>query len=269
MGMIFTIAGKEVKEILKTKSTLILGIVFAGFFAFMYSQNVVNNGRGAVSGAVFFLSLSIALFVAYTTTAQIFLLEKREGVIETLMCAPVSLRQIWAGKTVAGLMPSWLISVFAVLLLVILSSVKAGALLVPDVSVILHVLVTVPLFIAAFIGLVGFGQLLLGMKENRLLNFIVFMPAFATLYGSGFAVASGLAVSWKYVLIFFGASLTLLGIAAFLTRFLSRERIVTTIEYRFSERDRELRFNGNLLRTILSPTGFLGRLQSSAYLLGR
>ena len=230
MGKICVIALKEVKEILKTRSTLILGIVFAGFFAFMYSQNVANNGEGAIDGAVFFLSLSIALFVAYTTTAQVFLLEKREGVIETLMCAPVSLRQIWAGKTAAGLVPSWVISLFAIVLLVILSSVKADTLMIPDISVILHVLVTVPMFIAAFIGLVGFGQLLLGMKENRLLNFIVFMPAFAALYGSGFAVAGGLRVTWPHVLIALGASLVLLGIAGFLTRFLSRERIVTTIE---------------------------------------
>ncbi len=230
MGKILVIAEKEVKELLKARSSLILGVVFAGFFAFMYSQNVVSNGEGAIDGAAFFLSLSIALFVAYTATAQVFLLEKREGVIETLMCAPVSLRQIWAGKTVAGLVPAWVTSILAVLLLVGLSSVKAEAVIIPDIAVMFHVLVTVPVFIAAFIGLVGFGQLLLGMKENRLLSFIVFMPAFAALYGSGFAVAGGLSVSWSHVLIFLGASVGLLGVAGFLTRFLSRERIVTTIE---------------------------------------
>jgi ABC-2 type transport system permease protein len=230
MGKIFTVARKEIKEILKTWSTLLMGFAFAIFFAFIYSENVVSKGADAINGAVFFLSLAIALFTAYTSTAQVFLLEKREGVIETLMCAPVSLRQIWAGKMVGGLVPSWLVAIFAALMLVIVSSVKMKTLLVPDFPVIVHLLIAVPVFVSGFIGLVGFGQLLLGMKENRLLNFIIFMPAFAALYGSGFAVASNLDVAWAHVGIVFAGSILLLGVAAWLAGRLNRERIVTTIE---------------------------------------
>jgi ABC-2 type transport system permease protein len=230
MAKVLIIARKEIKEVFKTRSTIILGLVFAGFFAFMYSQNVVSNGGTAINGAIFFLSLSIAIFTAYTTTAQIFLLEKREGVIETLMCAPVSLRQIWAGKTVAGVVPSWLVSLFAAIMVMVISGIKSKTLLIPDIAVIVNVLVVVPVFISAFVGLVGFGQLLLGMKENRLLSFIIFMPAFAALYGSGFAIASNLDVSWLHVGIVLCIALALLGLGTWLTGFLNRERIVTTIE---------------------------------------
>ena len=231
MGKTLIVARKEIKEILGNRTTLLLGLAFAVFFGIMYSQSVISAESRNISldGSVFYLSLAIAIFMAYISSGQIFLLEKRDGVIETLMCAPVSLRQIWAGKAVAGAVPSWLVAIFATLLLSIITSIRSGAVLMPGVATVVHVLFAVPVFIAAFIGLVGFGQLLLGMRENRLLNFLLFVPAFGALYGSGFAVASGLSVSWQYVTILFVGSLVLLEIAAYLTRYLSRERIVTTI----------------------------------------
>jgi ABC-2 type transport system permease protein len=229
MKKILIVARKEVKELFTSKSTLLIGFILAGFFAFSYSQSITDGNR-SLNGAIFFLSLAIGLFMAYTSTNQIFLLEKKDGVIETLMCAPVSLRQIWTGKTIAGMVLSWLVSIFAVVVLVIISGIKTGTFIIPDIPVIGHILAGVPLFNYAFVGLVGFGQLLLGMKENRLLNFIVFMPLFAAIFGSGFALAGNFNVTWIHTGIVFGISLLLTGIATWLTGYLSRERIVTTIE---------------------------------------
>lgn len=234
MSKTLAIARKETKEIFKNRTTLLLGLGFAVFFSISYSQAIISGGgRGAtisLEGAIFYLSLSVALFMAYVSTSQVFLLEKREGVIETLMCAPVSLRQIWLGKTLAGMIPAYAVSITAALLLVAIPSFRTGTLLAPGVVTVVHVLFVVPVFVAAFIGLVGFGQLLLGMRENRLLNFLLFVPAFAALYGSGYAVARSVTVSWLYVAILFAASLVMLSVAFYLTRYLSRERIVTTIE---------------------------------------
>lgn len=233
MSKTLVIARKEIKEILKNRTTLLLGLGFAIFFSITYSQGIISRGGNgtaiSLDGSIFYLSLSIALFMAYVSTSQIFLLEKRDGVIETLMCAPISLRQIWLGKTLAGVVPAYLVSIIAALLLATISSFRTGALLVPGAAAVVHVLFAVPVFIAAFTGLVGFGQLLLGMRENRLLNFLIFVPAFAALYGSGYAIAMGVTISWQYVAILFTASLALLSTATYLTRYLSRERIVTTI----------------------------------------
>jgi ABC-2 type transport system permease protein len=231
MYKMLIIARKEIKEILKNRSTLLLGLGFAVFFAVIYAQQVVKaeDASSAADGAIIYLSPAIALFSAYISTGQIFLLEKRDGVIETLMCTPVSLRQIWCGKVIAGVVPAWLTAILAALLLEIISSVQINNLLILGWAVIFHVLVTVTVFTAAFTGLAGFGQLLLGMKENKLLNFVLFVPAFAALYSSGFAVTRSIDITWIYILIMFGGSLLLLGLTAFVTRFLSRERIVTTI----------------------------------------
>lgn len=232
MGKTLIVARKEIKEILRSRTTLLLGLAFAVFFSATYSQGIVRSDGGraiSLDSSIFYLSLSIALFTAYVSTGQIFLTEKRDGVIETLMCAPLSLRQIWFGKTVAGVIPAYLVSIFATLLLLTITSIQSGAVLVPGMATMVHVLLTVPIFIAAFTGLVGFGQLLLGMRENRLLNFLLFVPAFGALYGSGYAIASGVTISWQFVAILLAASLVLFGATIYLTKYLSRERIVTTI----------------------------------------
>jgi ABC-2 type transport system permease protein len=233
MSKTLVVARKEIKEILTSRTTLLLGLGFAIFFSITYSQGVIGKGGNgpaiSLDGSIFYLSLAIALFMAYVATGQIFLTEKRDGVIETLMCAPLDLRQIWFGKTLAGVVPAYLVSILAALLLVTISSFRSGTALVPGMATVVHVLFDVPVFIAAFTGLVGFGQLLLGMRENRILNLILFAPAFAALYGSGYAVASGFTVSWQHVAVVLAGSLVLLGVATYLTRYLNRERIVTTI----------------------------------------
>jgi len=222
---------KELKELLANRTTLLLSLVFAVVFSVIYSQQIMNPNTGMISvdGAIFYLSLSLALFTAYMSTGQIFMLEKRDAVIETLMCAPVTLRQIWLGKTLAGVVPSWLSAILTALLLVTIPGIRTGRFVIPDISIIFHVLITVPVFVAAFTGLLGCGQLFLGMRENRILNFVLFAPAFAVLYGSGLMLTKGIMVSWIYTGMVFSGSLLLFGLAVLLAGFLSRERIVTTL----------------------------------------
>lgn len=231
MNKVTVIYRKELKELLKNRTSVLLGLVFAGFFAILYSQQIINSKDGSINinGTIFYLTLAIALFSAYMSTGQIFMLEKRDGVIETLMCAPVTLRQIWWGKTLAGAMLSWFTAIFTALLVFIIPVIQAKKIFIPEMPAFFHVLITVPLFVAAFTGLLGCGQLLLGMRENRLLNFVIFAPAFAVLYSSGLILSRGIVISWMYTGMVFGGSLLLLGLAIFLTGFLSRERIVTTI----------------------------------------
>ena len=61
------------------------------------------------------------------------------------------------------------------------------------------------------------------------LNLLIFFSAFAALYGSGYAVMGGATISWRHVGILFSISICLLGITAYLSRHISKERIVTTI----------------------------------------
>jgi len=152
-----------------------------------------------------------------------------DRVIETLMCAPLNLRQIWLGKVLAVTTLAYLLSLLTALVIVIISNILSESLLLPSVPILFHVLLVVLMFVAALAGLLGFVQFLLGMRENRILGFIIFIPAFTALYGSVYMIGTSFAISWTHVGILFGISALLLAVTAYLTRRLSKERIVTTI----------------------------------------
>ena len=232
MNRILVIAGKEIRELLHDKRTMGTGVVFAFFFGIIYSLRTINaQGADALSmdSSLFFLSAAIGFFMTYISTGQVFLREKSDKVIETLMCTPVNLRQIWLGKVLAVACAAYILSLLSALVAIIVPFVLTRSFILPGGIILFHILPGIFLFIMAIAGLLGFIQLLLGMRENRILNFVIFAPAFGLLYGSGYAVGSNFTISWLQVLVPFAVSLLLLILAAFLVRRLNKERIVTTI----------------------------------------
>jgi len=233
MRKTLVVARKETRELLSTKSTIFVGLAFVVFFSFLNSLAVIKgkDASSAVSldSSVFYLSAMIGLFIAYMSTGQVFLREKADRVIETLMCAPINLRQIWLGKVLGVTVAAYSLSFITSLVIIVISSILSRNLLLPTIAILVHVLLVVPALIAAFTGLLGFVQFRLGMRESRILNFVIFAPLFAGLYGAGYVMGSSFAVSWIQVGFLFGASVILLAVSAYLTRRLSKERIVTTI----------------------------------------
>jgi len=233
MNRTLVVARKEIKELLKNKGILLTALGLALFFS-IFTSVAVSKGRESASvvslnSSVFYLSAMVGLFIAYMSTSQIFLREKADRVIETLLCAPVNLRQIWLGKVLGVSVPAYLLSLLTVLLITVISGILSSSLLVPTTSILVHVLLVLPTLIAAFTGLLGFVQFRLGMRESRILNFVIFAPLFAGLYGAGYVMGGSFAVSWTQVGILFGISALLLAVTAYLTKRLSKERIVTTL----------------------------------------
>jgi ABC-2 type transport system permease protein len=149
--------------------------------------------------------------------------------VETLLCASVSLRQILLGKTLGVSLVSYLISLLAMTVLIVVISLRNQALTLPSLTIILYLLLVVPIFTAAFSGLYGLAQMVLGLRENRFVGLIILIPLFIGLSAVTSLVSEGMSVSWPAVVIVLGASLVLLALAAFLSRYVSRERIVTTL----------------------------------------
>ena len=95
MHKTLVVARKEAKDLLGNKGTLFLGLGFALFFPILrllaiikgYSEFGVENSTVATSldGSIFFLSAALGLLITYISDSQIFLREKRDVVIETLM----------------------------------------------------------------------------------------------------------------------------------------------------------------------------------------
>lgn len=232
MGQVLIILRKEFKELLTSLSSVLSGLGMALFFSVMYgiglTQGPTPLPRHALDGSMFALSAMLGLFMSYTFTSQVFLREKMTKVTETLLCAPVSLRQIWLGKTLAVTLLSYIISLAGIATLITVASARSGAFVQPSPAVLFHFIFVVPTFIAAFGGLVGVAQMAMGMKENQIFGFIIFLPAFIGL-NTIVSMSGGVTIAWWQVGIALGGSLILLFIASFLTRFLSRERIVVTL----------------------------------------
>ena len=96
-------------------------------------------------------------------------------------------------------------------------------------AILLHILVVVPAFIAAFVGLLGFGHFLLGMRENQIIYISMFAVIFIALCFIRNVIVVGFTVSWREVGALLVIFVLLLALTSYLTRFLSMERIVTTI----------------------------------------
>lgn len=177
----------------------------------------------------FYFVLMLGIFTAYLFSGTVFFNEKREGIIETVLCTPLSLRQLWSGKVVGVTIPAYLISLLSAALMTILGNIFSTSMLLPSPAIALHIFLVVPAFIAAAVGLLGFGHSLLGMRENQIINLLTFVALFGALAFTKNIMAGGFAVSWMAVGVLLLVAVLLLALISYLTRYLSKERIVTTI----------------------------------------
>ena len=72
----------------------------------------------------------------------------------------------------------------------------------------------------------AFGHLLLGMRENQIINISIFIVIFFTLSLTKNVIGVGFTVTWIEVGVFLMVALLLLALISYLTRYLSKERIV-------------------------------------------
>lgn len=227
-----TIARKEIGEIITNRGLLFSGIFFAAWFSIMTGMGLIGEEETLYkqfSNSLFYMSSMIGLFIGYVYSGQTFLREKQTGIVETLLCAPVSLRTIWLGKALGVAFPSWVLAVIAAGVITVMTNHSSPETLAPGAPVIVHLLVALPLFITAAVALIGFGQLMLGMRENMLVNMLTIMVLFGALAATRIVLESNLLVTWAAVAALGAASAILLAVTTLLGRFLSRERIVRTI----------------------------------------
>lgn len=224
---------KEVRELRKSRSTILTGVAFVLFFGVMYSLQVFFDSEvgleQSLSSVLFFLSSLLGVFLGYTMASQVFLREKMDAVIETLLASPVRLGEIWLGKTAAVTVFASVLAVAAAVLMSLVVSIRAGSPTVVSPPVAFHVVVGVPLLTAVLVGLLGFAQLLLGMKENRIIGLALFIPIFAGLYGLGYTSAGTFVVSWREVLLLSAGAVLVLVVLLRAAPRISKERIVTSL----------------------------------------
>jgi len=226
---VVTIARKELREIATNRGLLFSGVFFAGWFSVMTAMGVTGqhiSRATELDNSLFYMGALIGLFVGYIYSGQTYLREKQTGIVETLLCAPVSLRSIWIGKALGVALPSWILSLMSAFTIVLIVNHQSAEPMMPGATVLVHLLVVVPAFIVAAVALMGFSQLMLGMRENMIVNMLTIMILFGALATTRLVVEEAELVTWGAVAGLLGGSLCLLLITWLLGRFLSRERIL-------------------------------------------
>ena len=220
MNMAMVVAQKEIKEIVKNRGLLFGSVWFGCSFGIIFSSQALS-----LDNSVFSVALLAGVLVGYMFSGRVFLREKRERIIETLLCTPLSLKSIWFGKVVGVTIPAYLVSLLTVALITIVSNITLHSLLFPSAAILIHALVVVPVFITSVISLMGFCQFWFGMRENRIIGYLVMLGVLPVI----FPYNMSLAVSWVEVVVLLVVSVLLLAITTYLSRYLSKEKIVTTI----------------------------------------
>jgi len=231
MHMMRVVARKEIMNIRRNKGLLVAGLYVGGLFGVL---NVLLSGHvSAMNNTVFSTALLVGVFVGYSFSGQVFLREKREKVIETLLCTPLSLKAIWLGKVVGATVPAYLFSLLSVSLVILVSNRITPSLLLPSIPVLIHVFGVVPVFIASTISAIGLGQFLLGMRENKIMGFLIvglLLPfMYPSILGGLVRGEMGSVVSWLDVGSCLIAAVLLLAFTTYASRYLNKEKIVTTL----------------------------------------
>jgi ABC-2 type transport system permease protein len=223
------VALKEIREITSSKGTIISTIFFALWFGLLNGQSPAGITSDSLSKQLFFLAPMLGALMGYLLTGTVFSNEKKDGVIETLLCTPLDLRTIWLGKLLGVSAVAYLASLVSITFVILLASMAANVLLLPSLIILVHIVVTVPLFTAAVVGLIGYSQLLLGMKENTVIGIFTFLGLFIGISVAGQLVSGSGTITVMMLLIMFLVAACLLTFTFYLARFLSKEKVITTI----------------------------------------
>ncbi|RLG88772.1 MAG: hypothetical protein DRO18_00710 [Thermoprotei archaeon] len=211
------IVKKELVETLRDRAT-VSSYLFVGAFLMLFNSTTF---KGVINVEAFTVYLAPVVGVAVGfNLANRFVREKGEGVLETLLCSPLTLTELWLGKVVGLLIPSYIASLISVMVI----GIARGLTL--DAPLLIYITLVTPAFIASVIGLLGCLYWILGMREVRILNYVVFFTLSAVMFiVLRFVNAMSVSIELGYLVIT-ATSLAMLSLATCLMRYISKERLI-------------------------------------------
>jgi len=241
MGKVFIIAKKDVKEAFRSRTTyfyvLFLCFLSVGYFGSFSStisglaeqgatlSQIQLAGKSVMDGTVTTLPLVLTMLMCSILTAYSVAIDKAKRTMESLLATPLSLRQVWLGKSLAVALPGVAIAILVSLLVFLTMNLaiavpNVGSFIIPSVLSLVTGLVIIPAMAFVVVSLVSFLQLI--MSNQRLAN-LAFIGIFFAVY---FFSVTRLGSSWDFSLIYSIATVFLATITLFLTRFLTKERVI-------------------------------------------
>jgi len=183
-GQVKIVAREELREMLSSRRTVLLVMFFSVWFGLinplstfssMSSDSITSD---FVTAQMFTIVPLIGAMMAYVLTSGVFSSEKFGGIMESLLCTPLSLRALWVGKLIAVVMVAVPFALLSLGIFMLVPVIVAGKLVLPSAIILLQVLITMPLFALAMAGVIGYTTLTMEMRQSSMVSMIAFFVMF-------------------------------------------------------------------------------------------
>jgi ABC-2 type transport system permease protein len=168
MNPIAIVARRELLALGRARAVIASGTLVGLIVGGMPIFTALATGRGL--GGVYLQAPVLGVFLGYLFAQQAFLREKQDGTIETVLSSPLTLTSLWAGKVVGCAGAAALIAIVCAGGALVAGALAAEVPVPLSAELMVHLFVLVPLVAAVAVGLLGLIQLLLGLRENQILN---------------------------------------------------------------------------------------------------
>lgn len=234
------IAQEEFKRIISYNKNIVITFLFLLFFtfvpAFMFNKIIEELSLELLIPTdklvndlykfyIFTFLLSCAMLVIYTVSMDTFLSDKKERALDALLSTPISLSDLWIGKSLALFALSYITCVlaalgFALILFVLFQSWPS------DWATWIYLFTIFPIMSISLIALGGIGQLV--SKRFVGVNMTLFFIGFTVMFISSFLVERLLTVNSLLLLGIFAAISLLIVLANYYSckTYFTKERII-------------------------------------------
>jgi ABC-2 type transport system permease protein len=225
------VAKREIAALLGNRRNLFSILTFIVVWSVISLPRITGRmgTAGGVDSFLFFFATLLCIYIVFVFSSQAFLVEKRDGRIGTLLCTPLTVRSFWFGKVIGIAVPAFVIGIVVSAALSVILGFRFGAVSFPGLLLILYIFCVLPLITAAFAGILGFVQLLLGMRENRIVNIVILMLIFGSI-GAVIPLTDGKTFLSRPLLgLLFASAALLLFIAGYIIRYIRKEKIIISL----------------------------------------
>jgi len=189
---------------------------------------ITSAAQPLMGTTVFMLSLMLMMLFCMYINAYTLTMEKVKRSLESLLCTPLSLRQICLGKSLAVFLPSVILGLLFTFggiagINQLFIAPKIGHFVMPGAAPLAATLVTVPLIVFFLASLMIEVQLII--TNIRWINAAIM----GIIFGVGFGLSPVLrfgSASWNIVFISLGVAAALALVTIYLSRLVTKERIV-------------------------------------------
>ncbi len=243
MKRMWIIAKKDIREAIRSRSTYIY-IVILIFLTFSYFNGyatvtrrlaatnssqivVVQQSQSYLNPIASTLPMVGAIWICTIFATYAVIIEKAKRNIESLMATPVSLNQIWMGKTLAVTLPSVVAAlVISAIMYIVMSFFQVipntGRFITPSPLAIVTAVIIVPILIYTIVALILYLQLVI--TNPRIANFVFLAIFFLLFFGVNFLTGAGLNLDFSYI--YLGVIVVCAVASYILSHYLTKERVI-------------------------------------------